>query len=99
SSRIERLIFGQLLPPSNGVPLSMAIAALGSNFWIALIFGSSIAPGNPGGIIEWAGIANPCATFTTLARSIAWPTARRTLTLSKGGFVTCGMRYQVPGNG
>ncbi len=33
-------------------------------------------------------MAKPSATFTTFSRSIAWPTARRTFTLSKGGFVT-----------
>src|SRR5881397_1920326 len=31
SSRIVRLIFGQFFPPSNGVPLSIDIASLGSN--------------------------------------------------------------------
>ena len=30
---------------------------------------------------------------------MACPTARRTFALSKGGFVTCGIRYHVPGNG
>ena len=33
------------------------------------------------------------------SRSMAWATARRTFTLSKGGLVTWGRRYHVPGNG
>ena len=44
-------------------------------------------------------MAKPSATFTTFSRSMAWATALRTLTLSNGGLVTCGSRYQVPGNG
>jgi hypothetical protein len=79
---------GQLRPPSKGVPLSMAIAAFGSNRWMSRIFLSSTAPGKPGGIIEWAGMAKPSATLTTFSRSMAWPSARRTFTLSKGGLVT-----------
>ena len=99
SSRIVRVIRGQLRPPSYGVPFSMAIAAFGSKRWMSRIFLSSTAPGKPVGIIECAGMAKPSATFTTLSRSMACPTARRTFPLSKGGFVTCGIRYQVPGNG
>src|SRR5207244_12483362 len=37
---------------------------------------------------DLAGMAKPSATFTTLSLSMACPTARRTFTLSKGGFVT-----------
>ncbi len=93
------MILGQFFPPSYGVPLSMAIAALGSKRWMSRIFLSSTAPGNPGGIMECAGMAKPSATRTTFSRSMAWPTARRTLTLSNGGLVTWGVRYQVPGKG
>ncbi len=99
SSRIDSVILGQFLPPSKGVPLSMSSAAFLSKRWMALIAGVSTAPGKPGGIMDQAGTARPCATFTTLSRSMACATARRTLRLSKGGFVTCGSRYQVPGNG
>ena len=93
------VIFGQFFPPSKGVPLSWSSAAFGSYFWMALIFGSSSAPGKPGGIMDHAGMARPWPTLTTFSRSMAWATARRTLRLSNGGLVTCGRRYQVPGNG
>ena len=66
---------------------------------MALIFASSTAPGKPGGIMDQAGIARPWLTLTTFSRSMACATARRTFTLSNGGLVICGSRYQVPGNG
>ena len=96
---MESVILGQFLPPSKGVPLSMSSAAFLSYFWMALIFGSSTAPGKPGGIIEWAGMASPWLTFTTFSRSMAWATAFLTLRLSKGALVAWGRRYQVPGKG
>ena len=66
---------------------------------MALILASSIAPGKPGGIIDQAGTARPWLTLTTFSRSMACATALRTFKLSNGGFVVCGSRYQVPGNG
>src|SRR2546430_2205138 len=93
------VILSQFFPPSNGVPFSIDSASFGSKRCRSRVFLSSRAPGKPGGIMAWAGIAKPWLTLTTFSRSIAWATARRTLTVSKGGFGTCGKRDQVPGDG
>ncbi len=49
--------------------------------------------------MDQAGTARPWLTLTTFSRSMACATALRTFRLSNGGFVVCGSRYQVPGNG
>ena len=99
SCRIDSTIFGQFLPPSYGVPLSAAIASFGSNRWMSR---DLLVLDVPGEARRDHAVGGQGEALRDLGDRLAVhrvPSALRTCRLSKGGLVTWGVRYHVPGYG